>query len=210
MHDSELTQAQFKYLVKKAEQLTNTKIAFYISPDELMSSQARMEQSKSLFRENMTSSVSNFLAFLFMSRSKLDIPFSYSTQLSTQVRNVFSSTQAYAQACQMDYGLSEKLFAKLMYSISQVNYPVIVRTVHANMQDLMLLFTKKELKSFNKGRGKVMKEAEDSEEEEMDLSELKIVERPIGELKLRWVNFILRTAYEAMQARERNAIKQLA
>ena len=87
-----------------------------------------------------------------------------------------------------------------MYSLRQVTYPLIVRTVHADMQDLMLLFTKNELKAFKKpvlnsnDQSRISEEQEcdcDNHDDEKDLESLDIVERPIGELKLRWVNFIL-------------------
>jgi hypothetical protein len=81
-----------------------------------------------------------------------------------------------------------------------VCHPVIVRTVNANMQDPLLLFTDLEIKSAKKKPCDVCNKSE--ENNQCTFRNIDILDRSNDELKLRWVNFILSKAFKTMKERE--------
>ena len=82
-----------------------------------------------------------------------------------------------------DQSMSDDLFENILCTIFQTVHPMILSTVNSNIQDVTMLFPSTNIQD--------------------------IVEKPIDEIKLRWVNYVLTRGYVSLKAREMKAQVQI-
>lgn len=80
---------------------------------------------------------------------------------------------------------------------------MILNVISHNIQDVTLLFKHDEIKAMRSENNKVITEAKNALiHQKSDFKLLSIGDRPVSDLKLRWINFILYRTYDAMRHKE--------